>query len=275
MNFKKEGKIKKIFTLVAIISLLGMIGYQIFPSLLDVFQKKIENKEEKNNNETIVNNQQLATNNQQSLTNSSPFRNQENEVRKEIELKKEIDLDVPFTPQAPYAVWDELHNEACEEAALVMVHYFFKGKELTKEIMEKEIQDLVDWQIKNWGEHKDLTLEEVGKLAKDYYGWQKIKIQDKITIEDIKKEISLGNPVIIPAAGRQLGNPYYRQPGPYYHMLVVRGYTKNKIITNDPGTKRGENYSYNEEVIYNAIHDWPGEDKDILDGAKKMLVIEK
>jgi len=255
----KGEKIKKILIIFAAFCLVLMTGYQIFLPFLDFLQKKqnqpANNEQQKNESELIINSQ-----------------GEENQPTK---IEEDVFLKVPFVPQAPDAVWDDLHNEACEEAALIMVHYFLKGEGLNKEIMEKEIQDLVAWQIENWGGHKDLTIEEVGKMAKEYYDWQKIRILDKITIEDIKKEIAAGNPVIIPAAGRLLGNPYYRQPGPYYHMLVIRGYQKSKIITNDPGTKRGENFSYSEKVLYEAIHDWPGKNKDILEGEKRMLIIEK
>src|ERR1043166_5721644 len=36
-------------------------------------------------------------------------------------------LPVPFTPQAPYANWDQLHNEACEEASSLMAGAYFAG----------------------------------------------------------------------------------------------------------------------------------------------------
>ncbi len=246
----KEEKIKKFFTLLTIFTLLVMVGYQLFSSLF--FLNLSVRKEEK-----------------------SAITKTEVEKSENQNLPEKIDLPVPFTPQAPYAIWDSLHNNACEEAALIMVNYFLNGKKLNKQIAEKEIQDLVAWQIKNWGKHKDLTLEELKELAEKYYHWQKIRILDKITIEKIKKELSNGNPIIVPVAGRLLNNPYYRRPGPYYHMLVIRGYSKDKIITNDPGTKRGEKFSYPSEIIYQAIHDWPGKGKDILEGEKRGLIIEK
>ena len=47
-----------------------------------------------------------------------------------------------------------------------------------------------------------------------------------------------GVPVLLPAAGRLLRNPYFSGQGPLYHMLVVKGYTRDgKIITDDPGTR--------------------------------------
>ena len=58
-----------------------------------------------------------------------------------------VNLDIPFIPQAPYAIWDELHDHACEEAAIIMVYYYLNKKELTKEIAEQEILSMVDWQM--------------------------------------------------------------------------------------------------------------------------------
>lgn len=264
----KEEKIKKLFAFIGTISLLGLVGYQIL--LVWSFKEKtiLNQKDDFQNNQ-----QQNSLNNQEEIKNlTQSF--YKTSIKTEP-LKEKVDLLVPFISQAPYGLWDKLHNEACEEAVLIMVHYFLKGENLTKEKMEKEIQELVNWQIKNWGEHKDLTIEEVGLMAKKYYGWQKIRILNKITLEEIKKEISNGHPIIVPTAGRLLKNPYYRQPGPYYHMLVIRGYTKEKIITNDPGTRRGEKFSYSPEILYQAIHNWPGKDKDILEGEKIGLIIEK
>src|SRR3990167_2317375 len=53
--------------------------------------------------------------------------------KEQIELTEEINLEIPFTPQAPYAIWDEIHNEACEEAALLMVHKFWHKEPLNPE----------------------------------------------------------------------------------------------------------------------------------------------
>ena len=45
-----------------------------------------------------------------------------------VQIKSAVNLEVPFTSQAPYAIWDELHNEACEEAALITVNHYLKGE---------------------------------------------------------------------------------------------------------------------------------------------------
>jgi hypothetical protein len=46
----------------------------------------------------------------------------------------------------------------------------------------------------------------------------------------------------------------------------------SEIITNDAGIGRGQSYVYDENVLWNAIHDWNG--GDVIHGEKLMIVIE-
>ncbi len=179
----------------------------------------------------------------------------------------------PFQPQAPFANWDQLHDEACEEAAVILVQWWQEGKSsISAQTMDDEILKMVDWEIKNWGSHKDLTVKETAEMAKGFYNLTLTAKYD-ITIDNIKKEVSQDHPVIVPTAGRLLGNPYFRQPGPIYHMLVVIGYSGNNIIVQDIGTKRGEHYQYNQKVLFNAIHDWNDSPDSIEQGGKAMLIL--
>jgi len=186
---------------------------------------------------------------------------------------QEIFILVPFTTQAPYAVWDEYHEEACEEASLIMLKYFLDQKKLNPEIAEKEIQALIDFQIKKYGDYRDSTAQELVGLAKDFYGMKNLEVVYDFTKDDLKKYLAEGKPIIIPAAGRLLGNPYFTPPGPLYHNLVLVGYNKNRIITNDPGTRRGEGYTYDIDILYNAIHDFTGKKENIEKGRKAMIVV--
>ncbi|HLA25564.1 MAG TPA: C39 family peptidase [Patescibacteria group bacterium] len=187
-------------------------------------------------------------------------------------LPAEINLKIPFTSQAPHANWNLPYGEACEEASALMVHYFYKNKTFTKESADAEIKKLVDFQTKKYGFYKDSTADETARFIKDYLKYKKVRVLPA-TINAIKQELAAGRPVIIPAAGRLLGNPNFRQPGPLYHMLVVKGYTKDgKFITNDPGTRNGANYVYSQKVLMNAIHDWNG--GDVNNGKKVIIVVD-
>lgn len=182
-----------------------------------------------------------------------------------------FNLNVPFTSQAPFADWNETFKEACEEASALSVHYFYQNKKFSPQIATEEILKMVDWQVNNWGGHFDLTASQTAELIEKYLGYQHVEVIDNPTIEEIKSQIYQKHPVIVSAAGRELDNPYFRTPGPIYHMLVIKGYTEIQFITNDPGTKRGEDFLYDYDIIMNAMHDWNKE--DILQGSKKAIVI--
>lgn len=195
----------------------------------------------------------------------------------ETALPSKISLEVPFTPQAPFANWDAYHEEACEEASLIMLKYFLDGKKLTPDKAEQEIQNMIAYEIKNYGDYEDTSAQQNADLFYAFYGklsdGKNLKVIYDFSKEDLKKYLSEGNPIIVPAAGRELGNPYFTQPGPVYHNLLLTGYDGNMIITNDPGTKRGKNYRYNINTLYSAIHDFPGNLDDIDQGRKAMIVV--
>jgi len=196
------------------------------------------------------------------------------EIATDNNIPNKIFIEVPFTTQAPFANWDIYHEEACEEAAIIMLKYFVDGKSLTPEIAEKEIQQLISHETKTYGKYEDSSALEITQLAGDYYGINNLKVIYDFSAEDLKKYLSLGTPIIVPAAGRLLGNPNFKAPGPLYHVLVLVGYDDDIIITNDPGTKNGEGYRYNIKTLYNAIHDFSGNLAEIEQGRKAMIVLE-
>ena len=189
----------------------------------------------------------------------------------EITLPSQAYIKVPFTSQAPDGNWDNPYQEACEEAAVIMVDYFLRESDLSTDQANREIVQLTTWEEAH-GYKYDVSLEELAAIVEEYYNYE-TRISDDVSTESIMHEIAKGNPVIIPAAGRDLGNPYFSGQGPWYHMLVVTGYNWRHFITNDPGTKHGYEYKYKHRVLLDAIHDWTGEKKDIRNGAKRMLII--
>jgi hypothetical protein len=181
-------------------------------------------------------------------------------------------ITVPFSPQAPFAKWDPLHEEACEEMSLIMVDRFLRGTSLSLNEAEVEVQKLIAWETDE-GYGNDVNISQLGSIAEEYYG-HRARVIENVTSDMIKSELAAGHPVIVPAAGRDLRNPFFSGDGPWYHMLVVTGYTRDGFITNDPGTKRGEKYWYPTERLMNAIHDWTGVKEEIREGARRVLVVE-
>jgi len=290
MNYKRKKK-ARIFQKIVIGFIILIVTFVFDFWLFMPKQKIAETTKNEEINSKIELETELKDDNLIQLKDKDNLENdiieEENNSEKYI-LPDRVEIEnVPFLSQAPFAEWDDLHNEACEEATLIMAKYWLEKKPLDKETGDKEILDSVAWQEQNWGGHYDLSVEDIKNLGINYFGLIKIYYTAIEGIDDIKRELSEGNLVIVPTAGRLLNNPYYKQPGPAYHALVLKGYQDDKIIANDPGTKRGENYIYDQNVLLNAICDWPlglGEghefdnDKkasEVLKGRKVMIVIEK
>jgi hypothetical protein len=190
----------------------------------------------------------------------------------EISLPASVNLDVPFQPQAPMGDWGLPYQEACEEAAIIMVDAYFKNVPLAAGTMKSEILKLAEWQTMTFGYYKDTNMAEIARVLREYYGLMNVEIIYDYTPDTIKKALSNGYPVIMTLAGRELNNPYYVPPGPIYHAIVIKGYLNNQFITNDPGTRHGHDYLYDVQVLINANHEW--NDLDILQGRHGIVVVK-
>lgn len=171
-------------------------------------------------------------------------------------LPTSINLDVPFFPQAPDADWGLPWQEACEEASITLAYYSFSDETLTVEQFKKDILGLVEWQKEHFGDYVSTTVAQTTEMLEGYFGFTDVRILDTPTVEDLKRELAVGHIIVAPFAGRLLGNPFYSDEGPYYHMMVLKGYDEKNFITNDVGTKRGLNFVYPYETIMYALHDY-------------------
>jgi len=178
-------------------------------------------------------------------------------------IPNSAEIKMQFASQAPYANWDQPYQDACEEASIIIDRYYLDKLNLTKDIMNEQILTMVEWQNQNWGGHHDLTSEKTLELARQFYGLNGQVIYN-YDVESIKEKIADGVPVLIPADGKKLNNPNFKNGGPNYHMLVIKGYDRQKFITNDPGTRLGEGYVYPYETILNSVKNPSGEAKSIL-----------
>ncbi len=197
------------------------------------------------------------------------------------EQPKEINLNVPFFSQAPDGDWGMPWQEACEEASVTLATYYALDVTPTKEEFKREVLKLVDWQIENFGDYEHTTIDQTVEMMRENFrfspapavaGSFDFRVLENPGAEEMKQELAQGNPIIAPFAGRQLGNPFYSGEGPYYHMLVIKGYDEKNFITNDVGTRRGENFIYQYETLMSALHDW--HDTDINLGKKKVIVVQ-
>lgn len=193
----------------------------------------------------------------------------------EIDLPEEINLSVPWMSQAPFANWDFPYQEACEEASMIMVSRFYQKSKDTRiptDQADAELLKLVEYETKVLGYYKDTNAQETADILQLYFGFKDVRILPLNSIDDIKNIVGRGYPVIVPFYGKALKNPNFRNGGPPYHMLVIKGYLSDgRLITNDPGTRKGLDYIYDPQIIMDAAHDWNG--GDVENGKKVMIVV--
>lgn len=192
---------------------------------------------------------------------------------------EQVLLDVPFTAQAPFGNWADVRQDyGCEEAAILMAMYWVYGRDLPLEEAEKEIIAISEFEKEKYGDFHDTSTLDTLKVLKAYFGYENAFVKFDIDAEDIKAELARGNIVIVPIDGTKVNNPYYTPPGPAKHKIVIRGYDDHtqEFITNDPGTKRGEGYRYNYQILEEAIVDYPtGLNEPISQIQTAMIVVEK
>ena len=188
-------------------------------------------------------------------------------------LPAEVNLEISFTSQAPNQDWGAPYQQFCEEASMLMAASYVKGETISGPAdADAKLLAIKDFEEKRLGFYEDTNADETAVILREYFGLDKVQVVSDPSVQNIKIALAAGKTVIVPLAGRQVGNPYYRHPGPLYHMLVLKGYRKNgDFITNDPGTKRGADYIYKPDTIMNAIHDWNGGNVDA--GRKVMIVV--
>jgi len=194
-----------------------------------------------------------------------------------VEKKDIVLLDVPFVSQAPLAQWSNpLYQNACEEAAILMAHLWTIGaKPISANEATTELAVMSAFEDSNFGFFYDLSTPDTAELMQKYYNYDKITVKDNITAQDMINELQKGNVLIVPMNGQELNNPYYTAPGPAEHKILVKGYDFNtkEFITNDPGTRHGENYRYPEDVFFNAIREYPTGYKEPITSIEKMMMV--
>jgi uncharacterized protein YvpB len=187
-------------------------------------------------------------------------------------------LNVPFVSQAPLGHWyDPRQETGCEVTSVLMAWLWINKQTIEPVKAENEIISGASFEVKQYGGYFNFDYNDAVKLMNDYYHYDKIKSVASSSIEDIKDQLRQGNIVLLPILGRRLDNPYYTPPGPPTHMIVVRGFddAQQQFITNDPGTKRGDEFRYSYATIASAMVDYPSNHRSTKGIPKTMVVVEK
>lgn len=164
-----------------------------------------------------------------------------------IELTKgDGDIPVPYITQVPPGEWGTTKN--CGPTSFLMVYCYHNETIPTEEKIKKTNDWLVrenKWMTTNNYNGESTPPEILTYLAKNYNsdfsdsysntGWN---------LDKIEQEIKAGRPVITAIFGLMPNGRDYRPNG---HWVVVRGFTEDKVICNDPGTQWGYGIKYSKE----------------------------
>jgi len=244
--------------------------FLIFLSLFLIFPKKITREKVENKvNQTI-----------QSIEEIKETIAPEPTKMLETGLPNTHKISAPFIQQAPEKNWDEPWQDACEEASLLTVDFYYKNiKSVTVEENRDAILKMIEFE-NTQSFTSDMTVHQMAIVGQKYLGYQ-TKIIENPTIKDIKEYLAKDIPIIVPASGKILfkENTHFNSGGPYYHNIVILGYDDNKqqFIVHDVGTKAGSYYHYSYSLLMDSIHDFPISNKkeDINNGQKRILVLLK
>ncbi len=193
------------------------------------------------------------------------------QVVQNVSVPAELNFSMTFYSQAPFGDWSEPWQNACEEASSLLIANTYFHHNWTPEQFRDQILTLVDWENKTFGDYKSTNAKEIVQMLHDELGLNAV-IHSNPSFEDVQQVLAEGHLIIMTFDGRELNNPFYTNGGPDYHAMVIKGYKEGqKVITEDVGTKHGENYVYDWSTLENASHDYTTPNID--DGAKLMIEV--
>ena len=187
-------------------------------------------------------------------------------------LPATIILQVPFSAQAPTNDWSR--NEDCEETSLTMANAFLTGTtqdKLPAAAAQNAIDNLKIWEQKNLGYNANTGVDATTLMAEGAFGLKITQVQN-FTEADLKTAITNKYPILLPINAKLLGNNQYKNGGPLYHMIVIRGFKGDTFIVNDPGTDGGDGNEYSFAILQKASADWNNAAKSI-DSTRKFALI--
>lgn len=266
---RTKNKVLKIISLIILV-LLIVAGILLWPKIERQIQLWIADQQQS----TPLPPEQNFNPDEEEPVETPPAPNPSPTPPAPVTIPKELNYAVPFTSQAPFANWDERHEEYCEEASILMAARFFAKQPIASAAdADRAMQKLDAWQVDNFGYFESTTANETAQMARANFPFLQVEVKT-FSLTNMKTELAKGNLVVLPALGRELGNPNFTPPGPVYHMFVVKGYLADgRIITNDPGTRKGADYIYDANVLASAVADYDHSTKAPDRTKKVMLVI--
>lgn len=181
-----------------------------------------------------------------------------------LQTSAAIVLAVPYTSEIPNGRWVGPWKNACEEAGVTMVNQYYLGnggnKRIPPRLAVQLMTSIFAWEDRVFGFDSDTDAAETARIINEFSS-AAATVKYNPTLDDIKKELAAGHPVISFHYGFDLHNPLipFKRGGSYYHVMVLIGYddAAQEFIVNDPGNDRsGLDYRYPYATIINTLHNF-------------------
>ena len=178
-----------------------------------------------------------------------------------------LPIEIPFKAQVPPGTWDKTKN--CGQASSLMAFCYYWNTQPT----EEDIKRIDEWLNEKYGDPINnyngwyTTTAKLEALSREYAKLPCSYSTNGWNLNRLKQEIDRGHPVIVAITAGKI--PYRESTDPeviHYrnykweggHFVVVKGYTSDCIICNDPGTSLGESKYYFNDDFEAAMNDQSG-----------------
>lgn len=188
-------------------------------------------------------------------------------------------LNVPYVSEAPEGDWSGNWVNACEEATITMVEYYYKGyQNVSVNEAKTSLQKLFDEEDNRYGNNKNADASQMHEMISAFESFESIIVENP-TIDQIKNELLNGRPVISLHRGFTLNNPNipFSPTKSSYHTVVVVGFddVSQEFITHDPGDDvDGVNHRYSYESFMSSLHNY-NKYTDTTDGVPTAIFTNK
>jgi len=154
-------------------------------------------------------------------------------------------LRTTFLPQyPPGSGWSTSRN--CAQACLVMAVKYHQGMTPFPEDITKVNNFLGKDENGNHTNVADITY-----AAKEFYFFRNSFYKSNVTLNEIKKEIDEGRPVMVVVRAGELPDRGYPFTGT--HVVLTVGYTSEEFICHDPGSSSGDYHYYKSSDFTRAM----------------------
>ncbi len=166
--------------------------------------------------------------------------------------------EVPFISQAPLWDWKAPWDEFAEEAVIAMARHWIN--QTTPDSARAAGNELLAI---------DAADEQLSLAQIQSYFNASTQLQEVSSVQAILQALDGDALVIANVNGQVLDNPYYGDPAPAHHTILILSFDAENetFLAHDPGTNRGAFTAYDAQKILESIQD--------LDDSKQILILRR